>query len=90
MTRELITIDGKGKYSTPAEQIRFLTVARELDRTVVRTFSMTPAYSDYRLSEALELTPDHFDSATKAVRFRTPKQRDKSFTKLFMMSIWTR
>ena len=89
MTVELSKIDGKGKYSIPDEQILFLTATTKLERTEVRTFSVTPAYSNCRLS-ALELTPDHFDTAAKVAHFRTLRQHDRSFTKLLMTSIRTR
>ena len=89
MTVELNNTDGKGKYSIPDEKVRLPTATAELERTEVRTFSVTPAYSNCRLS-ALELTPDHFDTAAKVAHFRTLRQHDRSFTKLFMTSIRTR
>ncbi len=78
MTRQLLTSDGKRKYLTQDEQERFLSAAAELDSAEVRTFCMTLAYTGCRISEALELTPEHIDLSAKAVRFRTLKQRGKA------------
>lgn len=77
MTSELLTSDGKRKYLTQDEQERFLAAAENLDSALVRTFCMTLAYTGCRISEALELTPDHIDLSAKAVRLRTLKQRKK-------------
>ncbi len=78
MTRQLLTSSGKRKYLTQNEQERFLAAASELDSAEVRTFCMTLAYTGCRISEALELTPEHIDLSAKAVRFRTLKQRGKA------------
>ncbi len=43
---------------------------------------MTLAYTGCRISEALELTPEHIDLSAKAVRFRTLKQRGKDIYRL--------
>ncbi len=75
MRRQLLTSSGKRKYLTQDEQERFLAAASELDSAEVRTFCMTLAYTGCRISEALELTPEHIDLSAKAVRFRTLKQR---------------
>ena len=78
MTSELLTTDGKRKYLTQGEQGRFLEAASELDSATVRTFCMTLAYTGCRISEALELTPEHIDLSARAVMFRTLKQRGKA------------
>jgi len=77
MSRELFTINGKRKYLTQEEQMRFLQAASELDRAEVRTFCMTLAYTGCRISEALELTIDRVDLSAKTISLRTLKQRDK-------------
>ena len=82
MTSELLTIDGKRKYLTQDEQGRFLAAAADLDSAEVRTFCMTLAYTGCRISEALELTPEHIDLSAMAVRFRTLKQRGKDVYRL--------
>ena len=74
---DLRTADGKRKYLTQDEQERFLIAAAQIDSAAVRTFCMTLAYTGCRISEALELTPDHIDLSAKAVRLRTLKQRTK-------------
>ncbi len=82
MTRQLLTSSGKRKYLTQDEQERFLQSASELENANVRTLCMTLAYTGCRISEALELTPEHIDLSAKAVRFRTLKQRGKDVYRL--------
>ncbi len=77
MTSELFTSDGKRKYLTAQEVDMFLQEASKLHRAEVRTFCMVMAYTGCRISEALELSPDRIDFSTKAITFRTLKQRDK-------------
>lgn len=82
MTNELYSNDGKRKYLTQDEQERFLHSASKLDSAKVRTFCMTLAYTGCRISEALELTPNHIDLSAKVVRIRTLKQgKDKKTDK---------
>ena len=79
---ELLTSSGKRKYLTQDEQERFLKAASELNSAIVRTLCMTLAYTGCRISEALELTPEHIDVSAKAVRFRTLKQHGKEVYRL--------
>ena len=52
----MFTIDGKRKYLTRDEQDRFMVAAKQLDRAAVRTFCLTMAYTECRISEALVIT----------------------------------
>ena len=77
MTGELFTIDVKRKYLTTEEQGRFIAAANTHKRAEARTFCQTLACTGCRISEALELTPEHIDLSDKSITFRTLNQRDK-------------
>ncbi len=67
---------GRRKYLTQEEGRRFRKCARSLPRPE-RLFCMVVYYTGVRISEALALTVQDIDFATKAVCVRTLKKREK-------------
>ena len=72
-------IDSRGRrlYLTAEERKAFITEANRQPRNV-RTFCLVLAYSGCRISEALSLTPEHFDFPNKAIIFKTLKKRHRN------------
>lgn len=68
--------DGQRLYLTPDERQQFITAAKEAQRNV-RTLCLTLAYTGMRISEALQLTADRVDFASKSIVIRSLKKRDK-------------
>ena len=70
----LLDAAGHRKYLTDAERRAFMAVARGFAPEVL-TFCWLLKETGCRLSEALELTPDHIDRAAGVVVFRSLKKR---------------
>ena len=77
MSSILFTKDGKRKYLTAEERSDFLAAAQKHPRREVRSFCEVLAFTGCRISEALELTPGSIDLSTRAITFRTLKQRKR-------------
>ena len=75
MASELFTSEGRRKYLTDEERRVFINAATQAERGEVRTLALVLAYTGCRISEALELTPRRVDFSSKAITFRTLKQR---------------
>lgn len=75
---QLFDQGGRRKYLTADERGRFLAAANglEADR---RALCYLLAFTGCRISEALNLRQDHFDSSSEAVIFKTLKRRHPAF-----------
>lgn len=68
---------GRRLYLTAAERERFLTVARGKPLPV-RALCLTLIYTGCRISEALALSPEHFDADDGILAIRSLKKRSAS------------
>ena len=72
---DLLTKSGLRKYLTPAERGTFIAAAKSLKSRPARSYCLTLAFTGARISEPLEMTPRHIDTAAKVVTLRTLKRR---------------
>jgi integrase/recombinase XerD len=71
---ELIDRSGKRLYLTNAERKAFLQAAEQSPPKVM-TFCLVLHFTGCRISEALALTPEHFDFGGQSIIFETLKKR---------------
>ncbi len=70
----LFDLQGRRKYLSHDERLRFLKVCEKTDRKT-RLLCMVLAFTGCRISEALALTPQQLDAGMVSVVFRTLKRR---------------
>ena len=71
----LLTKRGLRKYLTPAERADFILAAKSLKSRPARSFCLTLALTGARISEPLEVTPQHIDMVARTITLRTLKRR---------------
>lgn len=71
----LFADNGTRKYLVQSERLAFMSAATEADPDI-RLFCEVLVHTGCRLTEALNLRPSHIDLGSKAMTFRTLKQRN--------------
>ncbi len=79
-TRSAYDSDGRRKYLTKAEGLKFLASAAQR-RALQRLFCEVIYYTGSRISEALNLTRDDIDPAESVLLIRCLKKRNKEVTR---------
>ncbi len=72
---DLLTRRGLRKYLTPEERAALIAAAKSLRSRPARSFCLTLALTGARISEPLEVTPQHIDVAARTITLRTLKRR---------------
>jgi integrase/recombinase XerD len=70
--------NGRRKYANEQERRRLLSAAHDA-RADILALAYLLAFTGCRISEALALTPEHFDPDSGSVTFRTLKRRRLAF-----------
>lgn len=75
----LYSPQGRRKYLTPPERLRFIAAALEHPRPEVRTLCLVLAYTGCRISEALGLFSASIETDEAFIAIRSLKKRKKAF-----------
>ena len=75
----LYSAQGRRKYLTPPERLRFISAAMEHPRAEVRTLCLVLAYTGCRISEALGLFSASIEADEAFIAIQSLKKRKKTF-----------
>jgi integrase len=72
----LYTPAGRRKYLTPDERARFIAAARACQRSELKTFCLTLAYTGCRISEGLAILPHAVEAGAGFIAVKSLKKRN--------------